>query len=312
LSSEVAGIVESIAFTSGQDVAAGQILVRLRAADDLARLQALRATAALDQVLLDRDKAQFEAQAISQATLDTDTANLKVALAQVAEQEAVAGKKFIRAPFPGRVGIRAVDSGQYVSAGQKLVTLQSLNPIYADFYVPQQDLSMLAVGQAVTVSASISGHAPIEGKIEAISPQVDSNTRNLQVRAQIDNTALNLLPGMYTSIDVTAGETRDYLLLPQAAVVYNPYGTSVFVASTQAVKPGSAAPGAKPDDALRVQQRFVTIGPKRGDQVAVLKGVQGGDLIVTSGQMKLKNGALVIIDNSVPPTNERHPNPDEQ
>jgi len=312
LSPEVAGIVDAIEFESGQDVKAGQLLVRLRAADDLAHLASLQATAALDQTLYTRDQAQFEAQAVSQATLDTDAANLKSAQAQVDEQKAVADKKFIRAPFSGRVGIRAVDPGQYVAAGTKLVTLQALDPIYADFYLPQQDLAQLAVGQSVSIAIPTAAESPITGKIDAVNPQIDTNTRNVQVRASLRNTALKLLPGMYVDVSVDAGSTQRYLTLPQTAVVYSPDGASVFV-----IKPASAvppAPNAKPAAAgdLRVQQQVIETGPTRGDQVAILKGIQAGDMVVTSGQLKLRNGALVTVDNSITPTNDQNPHPVNQ
>jgi membrane fusion protein, multidrug efflux system len=309
LSSEVAGIVDAIEFESGQDVKAGQMLVRLRAADDLAHLASLRATAALNQTVYARDQVQFEAQAISQATLDNDAANLKAVQAQVDEQRAVTDKKFIRAPFSGRVGIRAVDPGQYVAAGAKLVTLQSLDPIYADFYIPQQDLSQISVGQSVDVTTSSPSGKPVTGKIDAVNPQADTNTRNVQVRASLSNPGLKLLPGMFANVSVATGGAQQYLTLPQTAVVYNPYGASVFVIKSGGMAPTSATntPGE-----LTVRQQFVETGPTRGDQVAIVKGIEEGDLVVTSGQLKLKSGASVIVDNSVIPTNDQHPRPDNQ
>jgi membrane fusion protein (multidrug efflux system) len=298
LSAEVAGIVESIDFESGQDVKAGALLVRLRSADDRAHLESLKATAALAQVTYTRDKAQLEAQALSQATLDGDEANLKAAQAQVDEQQALVNKKFVRAPFSGRVGIRAVDPGQYVAAGTNLVTLQALDPIYVDFYLPQQSLNQIAVGQSVAVTTDRPAGKGIPARIEAINPQVDTATRNVHVRARLRNADFRLLPGMYVNVSVDLGREQRYLTLPQSAIVYNPYGTSVFVIR---------APGG-----LRVKQQFVETGPTRGDQVAILKGLQQGDRVVTSGQMKLKNGALVIIDNSVTPSSDRDPKPDNQ
>ena len=305
LSAEVAGIVEGIDFVSGQDVKAGQLIVRLRSADDRARLKSLQATAALAQVNYDRDKAQFEAQAVSQATLDTDSANLKAAQAQVDEQQALVNKKFIRAPFAGRAGIRAVDPGQYVAAGAKIVTLQALDPIYADFYLPQQSLSQIDVGQTVTVTADVSAGQPVQGRLEAINPQVDTNTRNVQVRAQLKNAGARLLPGMFANVVVDVGQELRHLTLPQSAIVYNPYGASVFV--VQAADAKEHGP-----NALTVKQQFVEAGPTRGDQVAILKGLKDGDRVVTSGQLKLKNGALVVIDNSVKPSNDRDPKPDNE
>ena len=312
LSSEVAGIVDTIEFESGQDVKSGQLLVRLRAADDLAHLESVKATAALNQTLYTRDQAQLEAQAISQATLDADAANLKAAQALVDEQRAVADKKFIRAPFSGRVGIRAVDPGQYVASGTKLVTLQALDPIYADFYLPQQDLAQIAVGQSVEISTSSSAESSIEGMIEAINPQIDTNTRNVQVRARLSNPERRLLPGMFVNVSVTISDKKNYLTLPQTAIVYNPYGASVFVIkSTDTAAPAKNSK-ASASHTLTVQQQFVETGPTRGDQVAIVKGLQQGDSVVTSGQLKLKNGAAVIIDNSVPPPNEPKPAPQNE
>jgi membrane fusion protein (multidrug efflux system) len=302
LSAEVAGVVDALEFDSGQNVRAGQLLVRLRCADDLARLQALKAAAALAEIVYKRDQAQLEVQAVSQATVDTDAANLRSAQAQVDEQQAVLDKKLIRAPFSGRVGIRAVDPGQFVAAGTKLVTLQALDPIYADFYLPQQDLAQIAVGQPVSVSPDGLGSESFAGKIDAISPQVDAGTRNVQVRASLRNAGLKLLPGMYARVSVAAGAGQRLLTLPQTAVTYNPYGTVVFV-----VRPAGAE--RRDQGQLVAQQQFVETGPTRGDQVAILKGLQDGDLVVTSGQIKLKNNAVVIVDNSVAPSNDPNPKP---
>lgn len=315
LSPEVAGTVVAIDFDSGQDVGAGQLLVRLRATDDLAHLHSLQAIAALDQILYTRDKAQLEAQAVSQTTLDNDAANLKSAQAQVNEQQAVVDKKFIRAPFAGRVGIRAIDPGQYVAAGTKLVTLQALDPIYADFYLPQQYLAQLAVGGSVTVSADAAPGQSFPGRIEAINPQVDTNTRNVQLRARLENAKHRLLPGMFVNVSVELGAARRYLTLPQTAIVYNPYGASVFVVKPAGAGAKGSSPSAEPSGppvpaaALIVKQQFVETGPTRGDQVAIVKGLNEGDLVVTSGQLKLRNGVQVTIDNSVTPADSPNPNP---
>jgi membrane fusion protein (multidrug efflux system) len=312
LSAEVAGTVESCEFESGQNVRAGTLLVRLRAADDLARLEALQAAAALAQSTYERDQGQFKVQAISQATLDGDAANLRSARAQVAEQQAVVDKKFIRAPFGGRVGIRAVDPGQYVAPGTKLVTLQSLEPIFIDFYLPQQSLAQLAVGQRVTVTTAAAAGQTFVGSIDAINPQVDPATRNVQLRARLKNEGQRLLPGMYAKVVIDSGAEQNLLTLPQTAIVYNPYGASVYVVrpAGAAEKPGTAGASAQgTTHDLLVQQQFVKTGPTRGDQVAILEGIGAGDLVVTSGQIKLKNGAAVVVDNSAAPTNAVNPSP---
>ena len=302
LSAEVAGIVAALDFESGQYVKAGQLLLRLRAADDLAHLQALKAAADLLQITYQRDQAQLAIQAVSQASVDTDAANLKAALAQVDEQQAVFDKKMIRAPFSGRVGIRAVDAGQFVAAGTKLVTLQALDPIYADFFLPQQDLARLSVGQRVTLSTDALVEQSFAGTIEAISPQVDTGTRNVQIRATLRNPGQKLLPGMYGRVSVDTGASQRLLTLPQTAVTYNAYGAAVFV-----IRPAPA--GSTAAGVLKATQQFVETGATRGDQVAITRGLQEGDLVATSGQLKLKNGDQVVVNNAVTPLNDENPHP---
>ena len=209
------------------------------------------------------------------------------------------------------MGIRAVDPGQYVASGTKLVTLQSLDPIYADFYLPQQDLAQIAVGQSVEISTSSSAEPSVAGKIEAVNPQIDINTRNVQVRARLSNSERKLLPGMFVNVSITTSDKKNYLTLPQTAIVYNPYGASVFVIKSSGA--ALAADGkASASHSLTVQQQFVETGPTRGDQVAIIKGIQLGDSVVTSGQLKLKNGAAVVIDNSLPPPNDPKPAPQNE
>jgi len=244
--------------------------------------------------------------------------------AQVMEQQALADKKFVRAPFEGRVGIRAVDVGQYVSAGTLIVTLQSLDPIYADFFLPQQALAQLAQGQTVNVGLDSFPGKSFVGEISAINPQVDVQTRNVQIRATLRNPDHALLPGMYSHLNVDAGKKLQYLTLPQAAVTYNPYGSTVFVlapkkdqqksasADPPSSKESASPAGASGEDELVATQVFVTTGPTRGDQVAVLKGLKEGDLVVTSGQLKLRNGAAVRVDNSVLPANDPNARPKDE
>ena len=329
LSAEVAGIVEAIQFESGDDVKAGQLLLQLRSADDVAHLESLKANAVLAETTYHRDEAQFAAQAISQATLDTDAANLRGTKAQVAEQQALVDKKFVRAPFAGHLGVRAVDLGQYLSPGTKIVTLQQLDLIYVDFFLPQQDLSQVNVGQKVQASSDTYSSLRFAGEILAIDPLVDVNTRNVQVRAALKNPGHKLLPGMSASVDIEVGGPQRYITLPQTAISYNPYGATVFIIVPQsavASKDGgkeksggetsSAAQQSPPSKSdahnLAAKQVFVTTGATRGDQVAILKGVTEGDQVVTSGQIKLKNGALVTINNDVQPSSDPNPAPSEQ
>ncbi|WP_244618358.1 efflux RND transporter periplasmic adaptor subunit [Rhodoferax sediminis] len=306
VTTEVAGLVRSLHFHSGQDVKAGELLVELNADSDVAQLQALQAAADLSASVLARDRQQFEVKAISQAQLDADQADLRVKRASVAQQAALVAKKTIRAPFSGRLGITTVNPGQYLNPGDKIVTLQTLNPIYIDFNLPQKQLAGVSLGQRLTLSSDAFPGQAFAGKITAINPKVDPATRNLQLEATIANEKLQLLPGMFANVDVDAGDKKSYLTLPQTAITYNPYGSTVFV-----LKPGD-----KKDDKgnaqLEAQQVFVTTGPTRGDQVAVLTGLTAGQQIVTSGQLKLKNGSPVTVDNSVQPANSPNPTPQEK
>jgi membrane fusion protein (multidrug efflux system) len=302
LSLELSGVVESISFNSGDDVAEGAQLLKLRTADDVARLESLQAIAALNEITSERDQKQFKMQAVSQATLDTDAANLKNARAQVVQQQAMIDKKILRAPFAGHLGIRAVDLGQYLSPGTVIVTLQALDPIYVDFFVPQQAIDQLRLEQTVTVHVDAFKSEVFTGKISAINPKVDTGSRNVQVRATLQNADRKLLPGMYATVEITTGSPGNYVTLPQTAITYNPYGDTVYVVDNK----GTDAEG-KPQ--LTARQTFITIGPTRGDQVAVLKGVEDGDTVVTAGQIKLHNGSVVLIDNSVTPTADAAPVP---
>jgi membrane fusion protein, multidrug efflux system len=305
LAFEVSGIVKELHFNSGDDVAAGDILVTLRADDDIAKLAALQATSALSEINHQRDQEQFKIKAVSQATLDSDAANLKNAKAQVTEQEAVIAKKTLRAPFAGHLGVRAVDIGQYISAGTTVVTLQALDPIYADFFLPQQALNQIRLEQVVTIKVDTYPNQDFAGTITAINPKVDPATRNVQVRASLKNPDRRLLPGMYAIVNVAAGEKQRYVTLPQTAVTYNPYGETVYLVDEKGNNPQG-----QPQSIVR--QVFVTAGLKRGDQVAILSGVGEGQTVVTAGQIKLRNGSPVVIDNTVRPTADASPVPIDQ
>jgi membrane fusion protein (multidrug efflux system) len=296
LSLEVSGIVGQIHFNSGDDVPSGAELLRLRSDDDVAKLQALQATADLAQVTYDRDVKQWKAQAISQQTVDSDTFNLKNARAQVEQQKAMVDKKVLHAPFAGHLGIRAVDVGQYLNAGTTVVTLQALDPIYADFFLPQQALDKVKVGQEISVRVDTYPGQKFAGKVTAINPQVDTSSRNVQVRATLGNADRKLLPGMYATVDIDAGPAEKHITLPQTAVAYNPYGSTVFVVEQNG--PMKTA-----------HQTFVTTGATRGDQVAILSGVKEGDVVVTAGQMKLRNGSPVAINNAIQPASDAAPAP---
>lgn len=300
VTSEISGLVRTVHFNSGDEVKAGQLLLQLNADSDIAQLHSLEAAAELSDIVYERDKKQFAAQAISQATLDADAADRKVKRAQVAQQVATVNKKTICAPFAGRLGISTVNPGQYVNPGDKIVTLQSLDSIYLDFYLPQQELSMISLGQTVIASTDTYVGRTFTGKITTINPKVDPDTRNVQIEATIPNLKHELLPGMYASVEVVAGSVQRYLTLPQTAVTFNPYGETVFI-----VVGDERGPYGKP--ILTARQTFVTVGPTRGDQIAILKGIKEGETVISSGQLKLKNGSRVIINNQVRPSNEATP-----
>jgi membrane fusion protein (multidrug efflux system) len=301
LSLEVSGVVDSISFNSGDDVEQGALLLKLRSDDDAAKLESLEATAELNQITYDRDQKQFKLQAVSQATLDTDDANLKNAKAQVAQQQAILDKKTLRAPFAGHLGIRAVDLGQFLSAGTTIVTLQALDPVFVDFFVPQQSMDQIRLDQTVTVKIDAFKDQSFAGKITAVNPRVDASSRNVQIRATLGNADHKLIPGMYATIGIATGAPKNYVTLPQTAITYNPYGDTVYVVNRK-------TDGADGKPQLFARQDFVTTGPTRGDQVAVLKGITDGDEVVTAGQIKLRNGSPILIDNSITPANDAAPN----
>jgi membrane fusion protein, multidrug efflux system len=303
LAAEVGGVVDEIHFESGQTVAAGDVLLRLRPDDDNSKLQQLQANADLAAVTLLRDQRQFQAHGVAQATVDTDEANLKVARAQVTAQQAVMAERTIRAPFAGRLGVRQVDLGQYIAAGTTIVTLQQLDPMLVDFYLPQQALGQIAVGQKVEVTADAYPNKIFSGQVSSLNAKIDATSRMLQVRATMPNGDGALLPGMYLSVSVASGAAQSLVTIPQAAVAYNPYGALVYVVHDEKDAEGQVQ--------HVVRQQFVTVGEARGDQVSILKGVAPHDIVVTAGQLKLHNNAAVKIDNSVQPTDNPAPVPQD-
>jgi membrane fusion protein, multidrug efflux system len=302
VTTEIAGLVRTVAVQAGQDVAVGTVLVSLNADAEVAQLQALEAAADLADSVLARDRAQLALRAVSQAQFDADYADATGKRALAAEQAALVAKKTIRAPFGGKLGITTVNPGQYLNPGDKIATLQQLDPIYLDFYLPQREVARLSPGQSVDVTTDGFPGEIFAGRITAISPKVDPATRTVQVLATLPNHVRELLPGMFANVAVLVGAKQAYLTLPQTAITYNPYGSTVFILT----KPSGAGGG------LVAQQVFVTTGDTRGDQVAVLTGLKEGQLVVTSGQLKLKSGTPVVIDNSVQPADSAHPTPQER
>jgi len=300
LSLQLSGIVDQIDFKSGDDVQKGQVLLRLRNDDDVAKLQSLQANAQLARINYDRDRKQLAIHAVSQATVDADSATLKNDDALVAQQQAIVDQKILRAPFAGHLGIRAVDLGQYLTAGTAVVTLQALDPLFVDFYLPQQALADLKVGQTVALQVDTWPGETFDGKISAINPQVDPTSRNVQVRAELPNPDHRLLPGMFATLQIDTGAPQRFVTLPDTAVAYNPYGSTVYIV----IDKGKNADG-QPNRIA--QQTFVTTGDTRGDQVAILKGVKPGETVVSAGQIKLHNGSPVAINNTIQPLDNPHP-----
>ena len=314
LSPQIAGVVTAIHFRSGEKVRAGQMLAQISDAPQraqLAQLQAqvgqLQAQLNLAQITLARDEAQLKVQAISQAVVDTDRANvtsvqaqLKALAEQINAQKAVLAQATVTAPFSGVLGIRQVNLGQYLAPGTAVVTLQALDPMDIDFTVPQNQIDLVHVGMKAQLTTNAAPGKTFEAKVIAVEPQINTATRNLTVRARIPNPKGELLPGVFATIRLTDGAPHNYITLPNAAVAYNPYGATVFLVKDE----GKGADG-KPK--LVAEQRFITTGLTRGDQVAVLSGLKAGDTVVTAGQLKLRNGVPVLINNSVQPSD--NPNP---
>lgn len=300
VTTELAGLVRTVYLKPGSEVKEGDVLVQLNADSDVALLHSLEAQEKLAEIVYHRDSAQFAVKAISKAVLDTDEQNLKNLTAQVAQQEAIVAKKTLKAPFSGRLGVSTVNVGQYLNPGDQVVTLQALDPLYADFFIPQQKLAQLHVGSIVNIKTDTYPDKTFSGKVTTINPIVDVKTRNVQIEATIANPHAELYSGMFVSAEVLTSPMKQYLTLPQSAISFNPYGEIAYI-----VQQKGKDKNGKPQ--LSVLQTFVTTGKKRGDQITILKGLKEGEMVVTSGQLKLKNGSLVVINNSVVPNNNPVP-----
>jgi membrane fusion protein (multidrug efflux system) len=302
VSADLPGVVEAISFDSGRAVQAGDVLVRLDTKQEQAQLAAAEAQRDLARLNLDRARGLRQEGIISQADYDRANSENDQAQARVGEIRATIARKTIRAPFAGILGIRQVNLGQYLTAGAPIVPLQSLDPIYVNFSVPQQEVGQLRSGVEVRVSAE--GMArPFAGRITAVDSVVDEATRNVQAQATLPNPEGRLRPGMFVQAEVLVGASSAVVALPTSAIAYAPYGDSVFVVGD--VK------GPKGETYRGVRQQFVKLGGARGDQVAVVSGLQAGEEVVTSGVFKLRNGAAVHINNDVRPGNDLAPKPED-
>ncbi|MFP4559871.1 MAG: efflux RND transporter periplasmic adaptor subunit [Thiohalorhabdus sp.] len=299
VSPELDGRVAEIPFESGQEVDEGDLLVAQSTATEEAELERLRARRELAEARLRRQRRLVEQDQTSQEAVDEAAAELKTLEAQIQGQREAIAKKHIRAPFAGVLGIRNVDRGQFVSPGQDLVTIQALEPLHADFDLPQQSLGRVRVGMPVRLTVDTFPDRTFEGEVTAIEPEVAQETRNFAVRATLPNEDRSLRPGMFAQAAVQLPEQGDVVTLPQTAVSTDPYGESVFVVEEAEDE----------EEPSTVTKRFVRTGERRGDQVAIEEGVESGETVVTSGQLKLEEGARIQVDNSVQPGNDPEPQP---
>ena len=298
VSADLPGIVETIAFDSGDSVKQGDVLVQLDTRQEQAQLSAAEAQRDLARANLQRMRSLIEQRIVAQAEYDQAEAAFKQAEATGVEIRATIGRKTIRAPFSGVLGIRQVNLGQYLAGGAPVVSLQSLNPIYVNFSVPQQHVAALKVGTQVRASIENS-ELKTPGRVTAIDSVIDPATRNLLVQTTFGNADSRLRPGMFVQTNVVIGRAETVVTLPGSAINYAPYGDSVFVVDTLKSPKGESYRG--------VVQRFVKLGESRGDQVAVRTGVNAGEETVTSGVFKLRNGAAVLVNNQVQPSNNPAP-----
>ena len=296
VSADLAGIVEEILFESGDSVREGQVLVVLDTRQEQAQMAAAEAQRVLARLNFNRMQELLDQRVVSKAEFDSATAESRQAEARVGEIRAAIERKTIRAPFPGTLGIRQINKGQYLAGGDPVVPLQSLNPIYVNFGVPQQAIGQVRVGRTVRVTTEQLANAAFEGRISAIDSVVDQTTRNIQVQATLANPSGTLRPGMFVQTEMPLGAEQRVVALPASAISYAPYGDSVFVVADLKDDKGHTYRG--------VRQQFVKLGPARGDQVAVVSGVNAGDEVVTSGVFKLRNGAAVLVNNKVKPGND--------
>ena len=304
VSADLPGVVERIAFESGQAVRQGDVLAVLDTRQERAQLAAADAQHDLARLNYDRMNGLLGERVISRAEFDRATADQRQAEARAGEIKAAIERKTIRAPFSGVLGLRQVNIGQYLSAGDPLVSLEALDPIYVNFGVPQQAAGQMQRGRTVHVTIDGASTGEFTGRITAIDSVFDPATRNVQVQATVDNRGTRLRPGMFVQTDVTVGVTQAVVTLPASSINYAPYGDSVFVVGDIKSDDGRVYKG--------VRQQFVKLAGSRGDQVAIVSGVKAGDEVVTSGVFKLRNGAAVQVNNSVKPSNNPAPTPENR
>ena len=302
---EVAGVIQTLGFKSGQEIEAGTMLIELDDGTEQASLKSAQAQLQNSRTSLKRQRELLDRGNTSRSSYDSAIATRDSDAAEVERIEALIAEKKVLAPFSGQLGIRQVDVGQYVSAGTVLVSLQQLDPIYVDFPVPEQQLEMVAVGDDVEVTVDAFPKGKFTGKVTTVDARVDQATRNILIRAQLANPAKQLLPGMFANVKVLAPQAQQVVTIPRTAITYSLFGNTAFVAkpaadpkAAAADKPPATDKKAPPEFTL--EQRRVTLGEQRGDLVAVLDGIKAGEQVVSAGQNKLFNGQKVHL-SKVPP-----------
>jgi membrane fusion protein, multidrug efflux system len=303
VAAELDGKIAQINFMAGASVKAGDVLVRQDTSSEEAQLRAAEASAELASVNLKHTKELLDKETVSQAQFDADSATQKQALAAADNIRSTIAKKTIKAPFSGKLGIRLVNLGQNLKAGDSIVSLQALNPIFVDFYLPQDEMNQVTVGLDVNLSGDAILGKNIIGKVTAVSPDVDASTRNVRIQATVDNKSGLLHPGMYVDVAVGLPVTNKVLTIPATAVLYAPFGDTVYVVSESNDDTGAKT--------LTVQQKIVRLGIRRGDFVAVTLGLKEGDTIVTSGVFRLRPGATVKVNNDFAPDAQLAPKPSD-
>jgi membrane fusion protein (multidrug efflux system) len=303
VSTDEPGIVHKINFESGQTVKQGDLLVQLEVSQEQAQLRSAEAQMRLSGANLLRQQNLLKSRVSSQADYDSVQAQYDQAVARVEEVKALINKKTIRAPFSGVLGIRAVNLGQYLQSGAQVAPLQSLDPIYVNFWLPQQNLGQIAAGQAVRVEADGLPNVTFDGKINAVDAVVDEATRNVRVQATLSNRNGLLRPGMFVNSQVPLASKASHVVLPATAIQFAPYGDMVYIVEEMKAPDGKTYRG--------VRQQVVKVGESRGDRVAILSGVKPGEEVVTSGVFKLRPGVHVQVNNSIQPANSESPIPED-
>jgi membrane fusion protein (multidrug efflux system) len=303
VSADLSGIVRSIEFESGRSVGAGQTLVRLETGTEQAQLAQAQAQHDLAKLNLERGRQLVAKGVIAQAEYDRLDAEARTSEAAVSTIRATIARKTVRAPFAGVLGIREISLGQHLNEGDAIVPLQSLDPLYVNFTLPQQDAADVHAGTLVHIAADTTTARNVSGKVTAVNSVIDEATRNVSVQATIPNPGLRLKPGMFVDVTVELGTHEHVIGLPASAINFAPYGNSVYVVETMKGPKGQSYKG--------VSQRFVKTGRGRGDQVAILSGLKPGEEVVTSGVFKLRPGAAVMVNNKIQPSNETNPRPED-